>query len=227
MMYKIVCSYCDEEFLFENLSQKPQECHCNTPLSHLEPQKINDPSPDTNESDENLRKLAGVVLVYQKTGGGVIQINQAAAILGREGHGADLLAQIPQISRSHCMIECVDNQYLVSDLNSTNGTYIGVGNSRIDCKENPGQLLSEKDLLFLGREPFLVQMIYGDQNTEQNDISISNTSPPNEAGHPGTSKPLGFQCRNCGKYYEDKDDIWDKACEECGTFNEWEPVEKA
>ncbi len=166
----------------------------------------------------------GITLIYQKTGE-KIHIDQAKVILGREGFGAGVLSEIPQISRSHCVIELIDNQYRVTDLDSFNGTYVGI--SKIDCNLNPKQILNDSDLVFLGREPFLAQLDFGTQLfVETGDISAQQdneiVSEPNQSGK---RKSVVYRCKNCGKDYDHKKDICEEVCQECGTFNEWEEIE--
>ena len=58
-------------------------------------------------------------------------------IIGR-GDTCDLIYQNPKISRMHCKIEYLDSHYYLTDLNSTNGTYLN------------GRLLERKERIFSG-----------------------------------------------------------------------------
>ncbi len=57
---------------------------------------------------------------------------------------------------------------MITDLGSTNGTFIGV--IKIDCKAHPSQVLADGELLFLGKEPFLVRLI---KNEKPVDTSVT------------------------------------------------------
>ena len=226
-MYMIVCDYCGEEIIFEEASQKPETCHnCNSFLDQLEPQKMSELADSTTENQMVKmwsQPCIGLTLIYQKTGE-KIHIDQTKVILGRESFGADVLSEIPQISRNHCVIELIDNQYRVTDLDSFNGTFIGT--SKINCKENPQQILNNDDHIFLGREPFLVQLYFEAQlSLETGDIPAQQDNEiVSEPGQSDKRKSVVYRCKNCGKNYDLKKDICEEVCQECGTFNEWEEI---
>jgi len=227
-MYKIVCDYCDKEIIFEEVFQKPETCpNCNSFLDQLEPQKMSEPTAGTTENRIDKieqQPYSGITLIYQKTGE-KIHIDQTKVILGREGFGTDVLGGIRQISRIHCVIERINNQYRITDLDSTHGTFIGI--SKINCKENPQQILNNDDLVFLGREPFLAQFRFEAQlNVESCDISAQQDNEIiSESNQFGKRKSVIYRCKNCGKDYNHKKDICEEVCRECGTFNEWEEIE--
>ena len=227
-MYKIVCDYCGEEIIFEEVFQKPKTCpNCNSFLDQLEPQKMSEPVAGTAENQIDKigqQPCTGLTLIYQKTGK-KIHIDQKKVILGREGFGIDVLGEIGQISRIHCVIERINNQYRITDLDSTHGTFMGI--LKINCKENPQQVLNNDDLVFLGREPFLAQLHFEAQLTvETGDILAQQDneiiSEPNQSAK---RKSVVYRCKNCGKDYDHKKDICEEVCQECGTFNEWEEIE--
>ena len=228
MMYNIICDYCDKEIIFEEISQKPETCpNCNSFLDQLEPRKISEQPAGTTENridKAGPQSCTGITLIYQTTGE-KIHIDQTKVILGREGFGSGILSEIPQISRNHCAIELIDNQYRVTDLDSFNGTFIGT--SKINCKENPQQILNNNELVFLGREPFLSQLHFETQlSVKRGDISAQQDneiiSKPNQSGKRNS---VIYRCKNCGKDYDHKKDICEEVCQECGTFNEWEEIE--
>lgn len=218
-MYKIVCDYCGEEIIFEEVSQKPETCpNCNSFLDQLEPQKMSEPADSTTENQIDKigqQPCTGITLIYQKTGKKV-RIDQTKVILGREGFGADVLSEIPQISRSHCVIELIDNQYRVTDLDSFNGTYVGI--SKIDCNLNPKQVLNDSDLVFLGREPFLVKLHLKAKTSERS----AETTISEEKVESKEKKTRRFRCLVCAKEYDAKEEI----CDGCGSYGPWEVIEE-
>lgn len=218
-MYKIVCDYCGEEIIFEEVSQKPETCpNCNSFLDQLEPQKMSElaDSATENQIDKIGQQLCtGITLIYQKTGK-KIHIDQTKVILGREGFGADVLSEILQISRSHCVIERINNQYRITDLDSFNGTYVGI--SKIDCNLNPKQILNDSDLVFLGREPFLVKLHLKVKASERS----AETTISEEKVESKEKKTRRFRCLACAKEYDAKEEI----CDGCGSYGPWEVIEE-
>jgi pSer/pThr/pTyr-binding forkhead associated (FHA) protein len=218
-MYKIVCDYCGEEIIFEEVFQKPEKCsNCNSFLDQLEPQKVSEPAAGKTENQINKigqQPCTGITLIYQKTGE-KIHIDQAKVILGREGFGAGVLSEIPQISRSHCVIELIDNQYRVTDLDSFNGTYVGI--SKINCNLNPKQILNDSDLVFLGREPFLVESHLKAKASERTAV----TRISEEKIESKEEKTRRFRCLVCAKEHDAKEEI----CDGCGSYGQWEVIEE-
>lgn len=58
-------------------------------------------------------------------------------IIGRSSD-CDIVYSAPKVSRRHCRIEFIDSHFYLSDLNSTNGTYLN------------GRLLERKERIFAG-----------------------------------------------------------------------------
>ena len=217
-MYNIICDYCDKEIIFEEISQKPETCpNCNSFLDQLEPRKISEQPAGTTENridKAGPQSCTGITLIYQTTGE-KIHIDQTKVILGREGFGSGILSEIPQISRNHCAIELIDNQYRVTDLDSFNGTYVGI--SKIDCNLNPKQVLNDSDLVFLGREPFLVKLHLKAKTSERSaERTISEEKVESK------EKTKRFRCLVCAKEYNAKEEI----CDGCGSYGQWEVIEK-
>ena len=161
-MSKIICDFCGTENTFSEKEQRPAECSnqaCQNSLEGLE--IINENKKQQVEKD---LKLIGLKLIYQKTSEEIILKTDPKIILGRESIGSKVLWKIEQISRSHCSIEFNNNKYTVTDLGSTNGTFIGLGTDKISCKKP--QLLSNKDFLVLGREVFLIQFLKEEKLSE-------------------------------------------------------------
>jgi len=231
MMYKIICDYCDQELLFEKISDKPEICdNCNTALTHIEPEKLSEEeSTESNAKEQKAdhRMCLGLTLIYQKTGE-KISIVQTKTILGREGVGSDVLGQVPQISRSHCLIEYKDDQYSITDLDSLNGTFLGA--SKVNCKENPSQKIQNDDFLFLGREPFLIQLHYENSSqtctgTDQPFYEMGEETKSNPGDESVKFRKIVYRCKVCGTDYEKKEEIQNAVCRKCSTFNEWDEVQ--
>lgn len=66
-------------------------------------------------------------------------------IFGR-GADCDFVYSTPKVSRVHCKIEYIDSHYYLTDLNSTNGTYLN--GRRIERKER----LFTGDIIGIGNE---------------------------------------------------------------------------
>ncbi len=161
-MFKLICGFCGTENTFSSIEHQPAECSnqaCQNSLEGLE--IINENKKQQVEKD---LKLIGLKLIYQKTSEEIILKTDPKIILGRESIGSKVLWKIEQISRSHCSIEFNNNKYTVTDLGSTNGTFIGLGTDKISCKKP--QLLSNKDFLVLGREVFLIQFLKEEKLSE-------------------------------------------------------------
>jgi hypothetical protein len=217
MMFKIVCDYCGEDIVFSDLNQKPETCHnCNSFLGDMEVLQLSSEVEKKGGNEEQNEDVPaeGLTLVYQKTGEEIHINHESTIIIGRENAGREVLGKIPQISRKHCAIECVNDQYSVTDLGSLNGTYAGI--SRIDCKLNPGQVIEDSTLLFLGREPFLVKLKTGPHEAEKDmetDIVGAETGSSSvRVGH-------GFRCKSCGAEFDKSDPI----CPKCQTYGSLEP----
>lgn len=58
-------------------------------------------------------------------------------ILGRSPE-CDIVCQDPKVSREHCRIELLEGHFYISDMGSTNGTYLN------------GKHISRKERLFVG-----------------------------------------------------------------------------
>jgi len=210
-MKKIICDYCFEDHFFDEEKDRPEICkNCNTPLGHV---KIIDAmdSDDQNFSVlENFALTNGIVLTYQKTGDLIEIPHNEIIILGRENTGKEVFENIPHISREHCKIEFINGHYLVTDLNSMNGTFIGP--SRRDCLKHKNQELKNNEVLYLGREPFMVA-IFNEAMGKQDYTSAAEIDE--ELGS------LRYKCKGCGKVHDMNLII----CDECGSYGQIEPLE--
>ena len=224
-MNSIQCTYCDGEIRSLENGSFPEECpHCLTPLP----------------SEEKSKAAAGEVslqLICQKTGG-VIQGEPAGdTILGREKTGREILGNVAQVSRAHCRIRRVESGFVVTDLGSTNGTFLGP--EKIDCAKNPEQPLRNNDLLYLGREPFLIKLSEAGSGSgassprqAQADYASSGASsgasssrgnssvlaePVVETQTPAESS-RSFECENCRSYVSQVPEF---TCPSCNTYNNY------
>ena len=70
-----------------------------------------------------------------------IRLGEQPVVIGRRAPSDWLLASDPLVSRMHCRVSLVDDQVMVVDLNSTNGTYINGGLVIGNMKWPPGSKL--------------------------------------------------------------------------------------
>lgn len=209
-MYKITCDYCFEDNLFNNPDSPPAVCaNCNSPISHLEVRKEDEsviPELEMNKP----KILNGLILTYEKTGEKIHLEHDDIIVLGRMAKGKELLDKIPQISREHCKIEFAEGNYLLTDLNSLNGTFLGI--NRRDCRKHQMVKIRDNDVIYLGREPFVVQLKY---KTLSADEPLISDLPEEEI------KTLHFKCRACGKIHNMNLLI----CDNCGSYGQLEAID--
>ena len=205
-MYKIICSFCGTENLFSDINNQPVECSnqaCQNSLEGLE--VITVPDEEKTKQEVKDKKITSLKLIYQKTSEEISINTDSKIILGRENYGTEILSKIKQVSRNHCSIEFIDNSFIVKDLGSTNGTFIGLGEDKISCTEP--QALKEKDFLVLGQEVFLVQLL-------KEEIKEQVVETKEETIEP--EKPKVILCCDCSCVLEKVP----CSCPECGTWNE-------
>lgn len=114
------------------------------------------PKPDTDrkEQDEMQTVLLTGRQIYPATrrlvpenGGEDVQIRYFPFIIGKNREISDLCLNLPQISRIHAKIEEDGDGYIVTDLNSTNGT--SVNGRFLETNESariePGEMISFAD----------------------------------------------------------------------------------
>ncbi len=210
-MYKLTCDYCFEDLFFDEIKDRPAICtNCNSPLSHVEITNAEDDS--TNEDKQQILQIPdGIVLTYQKTNQTIDIPHNEIIILGRQNTGMEVFGDIPQISREHCKIELFNNQYVVTDLNSMNGTYLG--SSRRNCLKHKKLVINENDLLHLGRETFVVMVKY--RNADGDEASQLQAAEEEEIIE-------RFKCKACGKIQE----INLLICDNCGSYGQIEPLDE-
>lgn len=209
-MYKISCDYCFEDNFFSTPDQRPAVCsNCNSPLDHLEIMDQNQ-AFDFEQEMTKPKSLDGLVLTYEKTLEKINISHSEIIILGRQATGKEIFQHIPQISREHCKIEFIDDNYVLTDLNSLNGTFIGL-NQR-DCNKHQMQKIKDNDIVYLGREAFRIQLKY-----KSLVASETTDAPLNEE----EIKFMRFKCRACGKIHSMNLLI----CDSCGSYGQLEPIE--
>ncbi len=220
-MYRIECDYCGETLSFPALESKPETCpNCNSFLDHLEPEETPDEQANSNEARDNRQVPEqqlipdGMTLTYQTTGEQIKIPHSDRIILGRKHTGQEVLGKAPQISRTHCQIELRDGQYAVSDLGSMHGTFIGV--DKIDCRENPRQVINDGELLYLGREPFMAKLLFKEPAEDISSETALHSSPTEEK----EEKPVKYRCTDCGMEFDKKEEI----CPNCGCYDSMEEV---
>jgi pSer/pThr/pTyr-binding forkhead associated (FHA) protein len=201
-MYRIICPGCSNPNNFEIIQNRPLECSfCFTTLSNeLSLEEI---------KDENKGKLIGLKLICQNTSE-VLTIEGDSGIIGREHVGAKLLSNITVnqkqvISRKHCSLYRVADNYYLKDEGSTNGTFYGI--NKTDCSKD-AQVIEDNNIIFLGREIFLIQFIYEESQLNENSNKPTTIEP--------TAKPIKFRCNEgCG--YESLAPF--EICPKCMTSN--------
>ena len=210
MKYKITCDYCFEDNEFDILENKPVVCKlCNSPIGHLEARDSDEKFNILSES-QKVKTLDGLLLIYEKTNAWIEIPHAEIVVLGRQSVGADVFAKIPQISREHCKIEYLDGNYVLTDLNSLNGTFLG--QNKRDCHKHIQEKIKDNDVIYLGREPFMVQLKFKTVDTEQ--------AKPAQVQQEEI-KLKKFKCRACGKIHTMNLLI----CDTCGSYGQVEPLE--
>lgn len=165
-MFRIICEYCDHVADFESLLDKPDECpNCSSPF-------INPNIIELKEDGEDIRqgKLKGVTITHINSGKKLFVPAQSEVILGRESIGSKLFKGIAKVSRRHFLLKFSAHAVTITDLGSTNGTFLGT--NQINCKTYPGQALKDSDILLLGNEIFTTDNNYEDYEEEEDETMI-------------------------------------------------------
>jgi hypothetical protein len=149
--------------------------------------------------------ILSLTLVYMPHGQEIEIPKTSSIFLGRERHGAEILAYIrnqkgqPVISREHCEIQFheAEGLFRVKDSNSLNGVFLG--ENKTPCLDSPLPL-PDGETLFLGMERFLVRINYA--KTECTDC-------------PRPPKEKSYRCNELGCGYETKTHA--ASCPQCGA----------
>jgi pSer/pThr/pTyr-binding forkhead associated (FHA) protein/ribosomal protein L40E len=154
-----ICSSCGTENSPANL-----ECReCMADISGIRPvEKIEKPEPDTAEDASvtlsDARNAVGrdrlvLVSISAARKGDILPINDGD-VLGREHAGKDLFAACSTISRRHAKISRSNEEWMIEDVGSTNGTYV---NGR-ELQSGQKYPLKAHDILALSKScEFLVE----------------------------------------------------------------------
>jgi pSer/pThr/pTyr-binding forkhead associated (FHA) protein len=203
MKVKITCDYCGESIILDESEARPKTCAtCNSFIDHIKATSLDELKPV--EETKPSAGFEGLELICQKTGA-VIKINHSTqTVIGRESTGKEILSSVQQVSRKHASIDYENDHYCISDLGSTNGTFIGI--SKIDCKRNPKQILNDGELVYLGKEPFMVRLL--------------KKAGPIVQPEPVQKKPTKFKCASCGTEFKERTDI----CAQCGSYGSLNPA---
>jgi len=209
-MYKITCDYCFEDNFFSELEMRPVVCaNCNSPVNHLEIKDL-DEIPNLEIEGQNKKQLDGLTLISEKTKALIEIPHSEITVLGRQNVGGEVFADIPQISREHCKIEYLDGNYVLTDLDSLNGTFIG--QAKRDCRKRIQVKIKDNDVIYLGKEAFIVRLKY---RTLKDDEAILMHEIHDEL------KIRKFKCRACGKIHNLNLII----CDACGSYGQVEALD--
>ncbi len=213
-MYRIHCKECDEEIILDTIPERCTNPNCRCPREECLEIEMIPTTQDESTTKENQQLLKGITLIYQKTGEEIYIPKKDKIILGRESQGHEVLGKVKYISRVHCEIEFIDNKFVVTDLNSTNGTFLGI--SRIDCKANTRQELNDGDILYLGKEPFLIKFNFESSESKADlkekigkEVKIGEVIDQTKE-----VKAQKYRCKDCGAVFDAKEDI----CPKCNAF---------
>ena len=99
-----------------------------------------------------LQKQVGLNIICEQTGE-IVLLRKFPFYIGSAKEFADFIPTVEGVSRIHCCINKRDNNYYISDLNSTNGTYLN-GKEVIPGKE---VLLSANDELKICSQDFYIK----------------------------------------------------------------------
>ena len=209
-MYKITCDYCFEDNLFPERENRPVYCeNCNSQVDHLEVVDADEKVNLEEESEKN-KVLDGLIMTCQNSSIKVDIPHGEIVVLGRQNTGSEIFAKIPHISREHCKIEYLNGQYLLTDLNSLNGTYLGI--KRRDCRKYIQQKINDVDVIYLGREVFQVRLKYRLEDHRDKEMEVQMEEEIQQ---------MRFKCRACGKIHTMNLII----CDSCGSYGQIEPLE--
>ena len=208
-MYKITCDYCFEDNFFDDEEKRPEICsNCNSPINHLEARDSSE-NPDIEKESKKSKRLDGLILIYEKTNSWIEIPHAEIVVLGRQSTGREVLWKIPQISREHCKIEYLDGNYVLTDLNSLNGTFLG--QNKRDCHKHIQVKIKDNDLIYLGKEPFMVQLKYK---------TVSEEEEKPETDIQEEINVMKFKCRACGKIHT----LNLLICNACGSYGQVEEL---
>ncbi len=154
-----------------------------------------------------------IELTCQKTGGKILLPENYPVILGRGAFGREVL-RAAQVSNFHCSVDRVADGWVVKDLKSRNGTF--VGERKLSCLD-AAQRVAHGELLLIGRERFTVNIVRA--ATEPSAPRVPAPSPVASAPDGNPPAERGWRCSNCGA---GRPPDLPEVCPACTHYNPWE-----
>lgn len=133
---KIRCAKCQQVFEIHNPSAPRGETRSELDMTisrQKRPTFHDEPLPEVEQKAESGRseeiplalpvgKRLSIAVIDGTDAGSVHRIDKPRVVLGRTG--ADIVVNDSEASRNHAQIEVHENQYMLEDLGSTNGTFV-------------------------------------------------------------------------------------------------------
>lgn len=99
----------------------------------------------TTKAKPDKDKRGVLVCISGKSQNELVKLRRDNTLFGREK--ADIIVSDPEVSATHCQIQCIDDSYHIFDMNSSNGTYVN-GQRIVKAK------LKEGDIVEIGKTIF-------------------------------------------------------------------------
>ncbi|MFY7930664.1 MAG: FHA domain-containing protein [Oligoflexus sp.] len=99
----------------------------------------------TTKAKPDKDKRGVLVCISGKSQNELVKLRRDNTIFGREK--ADIIVSDPEVSATHCQVQCIDDSYHIFDMNSSNGTYVN-GQRIVKAK------LKEGDMIEIGKTAF-------------------------------------------------------------------------
>lgn len=99
----------------------------------------------TTKAKPDKDKRGVLVCISGKSQNELVKLRRDNTLFGREK--ADIIVSDPEVSATHCQIQCIDDTYHIFDMNSSNGTYVN-GQRIVKAK------LKEGDIVEIGKTVF-------------------------------------------------------------------------
>lgn len=124
-----------------------------------------------DEGAKNPATRAVLLIPNKSSSTNAVKLRRDATILGRDK--GDIIVDDPEISATHCQIQCIHGHFHLFDMNSTNGTYLN--NQRIIKAK-----LSHGDVIKVGKTSMVFEL--RDEAKVRHMATIY--KPPKEDGNP-------------------------------------------